>query len=41
MTNNESIDDKTIINHKERDSCPRCGSIRVIKKLGPSGEYML
>lgn len=35
MIKNEG--DKTIINQKERDSCPKCGSIRVIKKL----EYYL
>lgn len=28
----DSGTDKTVINQKERDSCPECGSIRIIKK---------
>lgn len=31
------IEDKTIINQKERNSCPRCGSIRIIKRIGYYG----
>lgn len=35
MTKNDIvIQDKTIINQKERDSCPKCGSIRIINELG-------
>jgi predicted RNA-binding Zn-ribbon protein involved in translation (DUF1610 family) len=33
MIKNEKEEiDKTIINQKERDSCPKCGSIRIIER---------
>lgn len=37
MTKNDNTDDKTIINKKERNSCPKCGSVRVIKRSGYYG----